>query len=318
MPVQKQKPRQDIDAQEALKMYKEMDELYRKATKGGKPLTEEEHDRFSRLVKSMHEMCKKDPNLAGKIEKERNIILNVNGKYSGATFQMYIYWAFMSNMDREVEKLTKENLAAVELNQEPRYRQRSAKTKKEAMEMRIAQMEENANNIRTREFYNRGIIAYSVVEAEAEKRGIESLPAISAARKDAETKSKTVMARLDLALAMLKSERVRGTLYPHMQEIFYGERNPEWKKLVNEEKARIDKKIAEMGKKLDERQQVWLDRRKVLIEATKRPGTVSLELITKSNEEVKVFFEELKEMKGKVSDDLESLLLAKNALNMLA
>jgi len=319
------------ESKRAIKAYEQVNELYSKIIRGSS-LTENEQSRLIEQTNDLNKMCKNNPPIAKDLEKVKGIILFIKGEYTGDMFWAISYCARLKGTDEITRKIAKENAAVLELLEEPRYRTRREATRVESKEMQAAQIIENEGTQEEkkerkntpiqsiRQFYSSGIVAYRRMSEEAKRRGE---PFKSGKEQEmVENHVRIEIARLDLALAMLKSDDVRAALYKEYGDFLHG---------LPVKEAKLTEKIAELNvgiRKIeagrDEKQNAWFARRNQLIDLGKRSESQSMSIIKaftgemdSENKENEKKLKETKTEAEKHVEEMKSLLLAKNALLML-
>ncbi|MEM3369868.1 MAG: hypothetical protein QXE90_03410 [Candidatus Micrarchaeia archaeon] len=296
------------------KIYIEINEKFKNQSK----LTYAQKEELIKEISALNSQLKKKSDIGKKLEKEMNIVLyDLDGTYNGNRFKIMAYWIRREEMNKEILKLRDDNLAAIELINEPKMRKRLKKTTESIENLRKAEIEENTSNTKLRKFYLDIIEIYenSIEIAKQKKIGYSGM---LLGMEDAEKFNNFMVGQIDLSLAGLMSKEFAKIIYPH-KNLFRNKKeySDDEIQLIEKLKISIQTKINELTKRLESAKEIKEKSLAFFKKVASGDRSVSLEAVQEAAEKWKKFIPTAKEMEEQTKIEIEGLLLAYSALDRL-
>ncbi len=296
------------------KRYIEINEKFRNQSK----LTSTQKEELIKEISALNSQLKKNPEIGKKLEEEMKIILyNSDGTYNGNRIKIMAYWIRREEMNKEILKLRDDNLAVIELINEPKMRKRLKKTTESIENLRNAEIEENSSNTMLRKFYLDIIEIYEQSIEIAKERNIE-YKGMLVGMEDAEKFNNFMVGQIDLSLAGLMSKEFAKTMYPYIS-LFKNKKeySEEEIKLMNNLKREIQAKIDQLTKKLENVKEVKERSLTFFKKVASGDRSASLEMVQEAAEKWKKFVPNAKKVEEQTKIEIEGLILAYSALDRL-
>lgn len=301
--------------------YEEIKKQYEEINKKFKNLSNLNSNQRKELVREISDLnnkIKDNSDFGKKLEKEMNIILyDLDGRYNGNRFKIMAYWIRREEMNKEILKLRNDNLAVIELINEPTNRKRLDKTTDAIENLRNAEIEENANNMKIRKYYLDIIDIYRKSIEIAKERKIDH-KGMLVGMEDAEKFNNFMVGQIDLSLAGLMSKEFAKIIYPYMS-LFKNKKeyNEEEIKLMENLKKEIQTKIDQLTKKIENVKEIKERSLTFFKKVASGDKSVSLEMVQEAAEKWKNFVPNAKKVEEQTKIEIEGLLLAYSALDRL-
>ncbi|MEM3431307.1 MAG: hypothetical protein QXT72_03410 [Candidatus Micrarchaeia archaeon] len=300
--------------EEIKKKYEEINKKFKNFTN----LNSSQRKELIREISDLNNKIKDNPNFGKMLEKEMNIILyDKDGKYNGNRFKIMAYWIRREEINKETLKLRDDNLAVIELINEPSIRKRLNKTKEAIENLRNAEIEENVNNIKIRKYYLDIIEIYRNSIEIAKERGVD-YKGMLMGMEDAEKFNNFMVGQIDLSLAGLMSKEFAKIIYQH-KSLFKNKKeySNEEIHLMENIKKEIQTKIDQLTKNLENVKEIKERSLSFFKKVASGDKNISIEMVKEAAEKWKNFVPNAKKIEEQTKIEIEGLLLAYSALDRL-
>lgn len=270
-------------------------------------------------IGKLNSFLRNNPEAGKRLEREMEIVLyDQKGTYNGNRLKVMAYWIRREEMNIETIKMRDDNVSVIELLNEPKLRKRMQKTNQAIENLRIAEIDENSNNINIRKFYLDIIDIYEESIATAKRKNMK-YGGMLAGMEDAEKFNNFMVAQIDLSLASLVSKETARAIYPYKNDLFLNR-----KEITQETKIKIDQlknairgKVEEAKREIEKEQKLKEKGTKMFKEIASGDRKASLEFVKEKSKEWKTAVPQSKENIDRIEKEISGMYLALSALERL-